>query len=399
MQTTLSAGSKTPLRTTLSIFIAAAMLLLLAGPAAAVTPEEDPDAAAAGWLVTQYQDHPDTFGLGGNAGDIADLIFALAGAGVGRDFGTGTLLPALEAVAADYVSGTGTAALAKTLLAVAAGGGDINAFAGLDLEQQLESKYDSTTGQFEPGDFGPSAFDQSLAILAWAATGDPVPAEALDYLNSLACTNGSFGFGCPGADGDVDSTALAIQALLAGQRDGHDVAAQVTAAADWIVTQQQADGSFGYVDWQSGDFVASPNSTGVAAMSLRAAERPTSVEAATEWLRMQQAGCDAENAGAIGDPQTVFSLESATMQGLLAFAAPPYDQLDLTAADTAVPVVCAQEVADPVTDTSGDDTGALPTTGGDEELLADTGAPMGAALIAALFVLGGAALVRMRPEA
>ena len=370
MTTDLFPGRSVPF---LSLLVAFGLVLASALPAAAVTPEEDPDAAAAGWLVEQYDDHPGSFGLAGNAGDVADLIFALAGAGVAGER-AGDLLADLDAKAPSYVSG-GSGPLAKTLLAVLVSGGDPATFAGTDLEADLRAAMDGTTGAFDP-----SAFNQALAVLALAATGNGVPPEAIAYLQSLDCGDGGYAFDCSfGAD--IDTTSLVAQAYLA---TGTDASAPV----QWIADQQMGDGSFHAFGSPS------PNSTGVAAMTLRAAGQVDAADAAAGWLASVQAACGGEDAGSFGDPAKVFSLEFATVQGLLAFAAPRYDQLDLTAADGGVPVVCAQEVADPVTDTAGDDTLA---TGDDE--LADTGASgLGLALLAAVLVAGGLALVRVRED-
>lgn len=368
---------------TLSLLIS--LMFVTAVPAVAVTPDEDPDRSAAAWLVSQYEDRPDTFGFGGGAGDIADLIFALAGAGVGRDVATTTLLPALESMADPYVSSS-TGALAKTILAVVTAGGDPTSFAGQDLRSLLDDAYDAATGRFAD-----NAFDQALAILAWAAIHDTVPTEAADFLLVLACGDGGYAYACDwGAD--ADTTALAAQALLAA---GADASGPVA----WLLEQQKDDGSFHSFG------VASPNSTGLAAMALRAAGDTQAAEAAADWMLTQQAGCDSEDAGSIGDPDVVFSVESATMQGLLAFGAPRYDELDVTTASSEVPVVC-DLVLEPVTDTSGDDTGgddtgggtALPSTDVDDtaDELADTGWNNAwLVLVAGLLVLAGVGLLRV----
>ncbi|MDX1658336.1 MAG: hypothetical protein R3343_05910 [Nitriliruptorales bacterium] len=371
MTTDLFPGRKVPF---LSLFIALGLVLAGALPAVAVTPEEDPDAAAAGWLVESYDDHPDSFGFGGGAGDIAELIFALSAAGVAGER-AGGLLADLEAAAPDYLP-TGNAAIAKTLLAVLVAGGDPTDFAGTDLEADLRDGKDDT------GAFDATAFNQSLAILALAATGNGIPADAVSSLQGLACDDGGYGFDCSGGS-DVDSTAMAVQALLAADADA-------SAAVQWLADAQEDNGSF--LAFGS----PSPNSTGLAAMALRAAGRTAAADAAADWMATQQAGCDEENAGSIASPfDGQASLEFATLQGLLAFAAPRYDQLDLTAAAAGVPVVCAQEVADPTTDTAGDDTLATD----DDRMLADGGVPgVGLALLAALLVAGGLTLVRIRED-
>lgn len=359
---------------TFSLFLVATVTAVV--PAVAVTPEEDPAGTAAAWLVEQYEDHPDTFGLGGGAGDIADLIFALAGADVGGDVGTTTLLPVLEAVAADYVA-TGTAALAKTILAVTAAGGDVTSFGDLDLAQLLDDAYDPSTGEFAA-----NAFDQALAILALAATSDAVPTPATDFLLGLVCDDGGYAYDCTWGS-DADTTALVAQALLSADADA-------SGAVSWLLDQQQPDGSFHSFG------APSPNSTGLAAMALRAAGEEAAADAAADWMRAQQAGCGSEDAGAIGLELELFSVESATMQGLLAFGAPRYDQLDLTAAAADLPVVCAQDVVEPVIDTGADDVEEEPAGTGDERVLADTGSGDGwLAMVAGMMLLAGLVLLRV----
>ena len=106
----------------------------------------------------------------------------------------------------------------------------------------------------------------------------------------------------PGATLDVDSTAMAVQALLAAAEDGATGAGDAARkGADWLVTQQHADGSFGGSGPTTG---ANSNSTGLAGQALAAAGRDDeAARAATALAALQltagNGGAASADAGAI----------------------------------------------------------------------------------------------------
>src|SRR5262245_9712530 len=105
-------------------------------------------------------------------------------------------------------------------LAVAVVGGDADptAFGGVNLVAELQATYSpasgayATTAQegFSSGAAG--TINQLWAILGLAAAQQPVPSLATDFLISLQESDGGWGFG---SGGDVDTTALVVQALIA----------------------------------------------------------------------------------------------------------------------------------------------------------------------------------------
>lgn len=378
-----------------ALFLALSSVLVSAPTALAVTPDEDPEAAAVAFLLDGYADHPDSFGFGTSS--EPDLLFALAGAGVGAT-AAAEVLADLEAGAEGYLTNSG--ALAKVLLAVDIAGGDAADFAGRDLEQELRA------AMHEDGAFDPYAVNQTYAILALARTVDGVPDAALAWLDGQQCEDGSVGNDfeetgeaqCPG---DADTTALAVQAFLAA---GRDVDAEQAVA--WLLAEQAEDGSFS-------NFGANPNSTGLAAQALRAAGETAAADRAAAWVASQQVACDeGALAGAIRSPyEGLPSTEFATVQGVLAFGAAGLGELDLTSATTERPTLtCAATPApadDPEaptddgtpapghgtdrpeadTDDAGEG-GALPATGNEHLRLA--------ALAGALLLVGSRALVTGR---
>ena len=154
---------------------------------------------------------------------------------------------------------------AKLLLVLAAGNTtagkfDYHSFGGQDLLTKLTSDqsaappgfYHSTgtaTGSYGDG----STFAQSLAILAVKATGGTPPAAALTWLKGIENSGNSadsqvtgftlkgwsFGNSSNGAQGDTNSTSVALQALNAAGDTSRNAAALA-----WLHTQQNSDGGF-----------------------------------------------------------------------------------------------------------------------------------------------------------
>lgn len=355
-----------------------------ASSALAVTPAEDPESSAVAFLADSYSDHAESFGFG--IGSTTDLVYALAGAGAGADVALQALAD-LEAGADSYITSSG--ALAKVLIAVDVAGGDIHAFAGRDLEQELRA------AMGEDGAFHAYAVNQAYAILALARTADGVPAEALDWLATQACDDGSIGNdfdedGAPDCPGDPDTTALAAQAFAAGERQ-----AELTTVVDWLLANQAEDGSFS-------NFGANPNSTGLAAQTLRSVGETAAADAAATWVASQQIACGEENAGAIASPyEGLQSLEFATVQGVLAFGAASLDQLELAGAEADAPTLtCAaapdEGTSEPAPDPT-DDEATTPDAEepADEEELPATGTELSLAILAGTLVLAGAGMLRL----
>ncbi len=305
--------------------VAALLLSLLSAPAAIAGPTEDQaEVAAAAWLVGAYADGEVTTG-----GGLTDVILALGGAGAAPD----TIAAArtdLEALAADYVTGGSDVVdegpLAKAVLGIATGGGDPTDVDGQDLVAQLRA-----LRQTQGGDAGrfddASVFTQALAVMALATTADGVAADSRMWLVDRRCPDGGWTFGLtetagislacatPGG-GDVDTTALVLQALLGA--DEADITAAVDGAVAWLADQQAADGSFG----------DNANSTGLAAQALRAVGESEAADAGAAFITTLQIPDGQPEAGAFRfTADSDGSLLLATTQGILAFGAPALPQI------------------------------------------------------------------------
>ncbi|MGC4788073.1 cell wall anchor protein [Micromonospora sp. DT178] len=303
---------------------------------------------AASWLAGEFADGVLPGPLGGpDWGLTVDGILALSATGVDAP-----VRQAATAQVAAHVRSynsyddwgipgfTDGGATAKLLYAASAAGADPTDFGGFDLRTETLSLVAGADAGHQRGritsrttaDSGPDAsntFDQSFAVLGLARSGD-VPQDTVDFLVRQQCAAGGFRLYPDTADGpspscdeqagatlDVDSTAMAVQALLAAAADGATGAtAAAGKAADWLVEQQHADGSFGGSGPTTG---ANSNSTGLAGQALAAAGRDTEAARAAGALAALQltaadGGAAAADAGAIA--YNTDSLATAVASGI-----------------------------------------------------------------------------------
>lgn len=223
---------------------------------------------ALSWILAQQQ--PDGSFAGFNPGATVDAALAVAAAGrnpLSVRSGDGlTPLDYLAAQVADYAA-QGASAAGKLAVGVASAGLDPRAFGGLDLTQPISATYTITDGRF--GGAG-SIWDQAWAMLGLRAAGATIPLSATAALESMQLDGGGWGFDV-NAPADVDSTALALQALAAAGRDAASPAVQAGLA--YLRSVQTNDGGFpGY------DGLPSASSTGLALQALAAlGEEPASL--------------------------------------------------------------------------------------------------------------------------
>ncbi len=181
-----------------------------------------------------------------------------------------TALDYLETQAMTYTRNmTGTLLPSRLgILAVAAVAGDASpyAFGGVDLIHELTGTYHTATGAYSTTASAGNALNQIWSVLGLAAAQEPVPAMAVTYLVGLQDAGG--GWDTSGWGPDVDSTALALQALMAS---GHvtPTAPTVIMGVGYLQTQQQ-QGSWGYNDFSSGNYTINPDSTAAAIQALAA---------------------------------------------------------------------------------------------------------------------------------
>lgn len=273
-----------------NLFLVLAMLFVLSGSACSVltdaplsnTPSARRVEAADAALEYILAQQADDGSLAGDVGITLDAI--LAGAAAGDDVSgwrtaEGKPNP-LEYVSANWeeyaenAAGTG-----KLVAALVAARRDPREFAGQDFVQHLLSL---DTGD---GSLGDSATGQAWAMLGLAASGEPVTEELVATLVDLQQSNGGWEF-APDSGTDSNTTALALQALVAADVDVDDVS--VVNGLDFLANQQTGTGGFVYsTDWGS---EADANSTAYCLQALIATgEDPESAE----WVEDSNSALDA----------------------------------------------------------------------------------------------------------
>jgi Squalene-hopene cyclase C-terminal domain len=173
-----------------------------------------------------------------SSGQDMDSILAIRSAGFdpSKDHLPGGKTPA-DYLNANAAAATTPAAAAKAALAAKALGLDPRAVSGTNLIANINAGLDSSSGKFADDDFS-----QSLAILGLACTGNSVPLAATVELKSTqVATDGGWGFS---GSSDADTTALAIQALIAAGTPKTDAA--VTKAISYLKATQLPDGGWGF---------------------------------------------------------------------------------------------------------------------------------------------------------
>lgn len=174
---------------------------------------------------------------GDSFGQNADAILAVRAAGFdpAKDTLPGGKTPA-DYLKANAAGQNKPATAGKAAVAAKAAGLDPKNVGGTDLIATITGGYDSAKGTYASDDFS-----QSIAMLGLACTGNTVPSAALSALKSTQLSDGGWGFG---GSSDPDTTAIAMQALLAGGVAKDDPA--VTKAITWIKTNQLPDGGWGF---------------------------------------------------------------------------------------------------------------------------------------------------------
>lgn len=253
---------------------------ILTQPARAAVPRPDAARAALDWLRTQQQ--PDGgFAAFGGASDpsvTADVAFAFASAGIdprsvqissGND-----IVDYLLHVPSDQVDNPGRAA--KVVLALHAASANPHD-ADADLFAIIEAGYQSDNGWY-----GDSFFGHLFVVLALQTQGIPIPQEAIDAVLMSQTPEGSWGYNgdtAPGT-GDSNSTALAIQALVAvGQG-----ATQIDAGLAYLMSLQDEDGAIAYDGFAAPNLDGDANSTALAIQAFVAAGRDPSALAGGDAL-------------------------------------------------------------------------------------------------------------------
>ncbi|MFJ7071183.1 prenyltransferase/squalene oxidase repeat-containing protein [Streptomyces sp. NPDC098781] len=193
-----------------------------------------------------------------------------------------------------YPSGTDQApdatAAARLALLAEITEGDPSGFGGHDLVGDLAKNVCAAgpeSGCTAKGDFRNAAYTdgQALSVLALLRAGKTPPADAIDRLTQLQCTDGGVTSVLirPGENCDGDPATTGLVALVLGEAGGHDDA--VAKARTYLTKSQRADGAF---TAYTGSTVGSVAATGYAAQALRALGDNARADAAVGWLSREQ---------------------------------------------------------------------------------------------------------------
>jgi hypothetical protein len=324
-------------------------------PASAST-TTDPAAAAAGYLARQLaaNGHHLVVEFEGTKypdyGMTADAILSIDAAGVAQKEAAAAT-KYLKQEVANYIGGTAPniypGSAAKLLLVAEAQHVNPESFGGVDLVAAIvgtEGGGGAPAGEYQnPSDtqFSASVLVQSLAVLALAGSSVTAPpsANAVSFLAGQQCANGAFQVAsrpdptvaCETADNDVDTTAYAIQALVAA--GAH---APANAAMKWILSVRNSDGGWG----ETPGVKSVANSTALVTQALVATHR--SATSGLKWLQSHQQGCKAKAStrGAVRSHGSKYDEDTdlrATTQAGAALALRPIGWIDRNGATRSAP--------------------------------------------------------------
>ncbi|HEV2528372.1 MAG TPA: hypothetical protein VGT61_07995 [Thermomicrobiales bacterium] len=241
-------------------------------PAASVVGLGGVDLAAAAAGLIAVQDAGGGFiGFSGDAdpGVTTDAVMALVAAEeAGVDVGDSIdlALGYLESEGAAYAE-IGIGQAAKLVLAVVAAGADPAAFGGTDLVEAIEGI------EIVDGVIGTGYFDAAYVTLAAAALESERTSEFSDALLAGQLEDGSWAYS-PGAavgDGDSNTTALALQAIVA---TGNAEDPAIEAGLAYLATVRAENGGYGYAAVTDVPTVADANSTALVIQALIATSTP-----------------------------------------------------------------------------------------------------------------------------
>ena len=212
----------------------------------------------------------------GSTADVALAIVAAGGDLAAFDQDGNTPLTYLEANAS---SASSAGDLAKLIMAAIAAGENPRAFGGVDSVTSLEALFDAS-GRI--GGEADTFVSHLLAVLALASAERPIPAAAVDYISSAQQENGSWAWdGSAETAGDTNTTAFAVQALIAaGEDPGSETVANALAYYEGI---QNEDGGWPYQNPSDFGTDTDANSTAVTIQAIIAAgQDPAGADWTTE---------------------------------------------------------------------------------------------------------------------
>lgn len=207
--------------------------VVTASSASAFSPQTQAATAAIGWLHTQQG--PDGT-VAKDPSRTEETVWGLVANGASiESFATNgkTTLDSLRSNIASEEASAGN--IGSLVMAVDAANLQPNNFAGRNLLQDLECKYDPATGAYNT-----QVFNDALAVMAIPA--GEAPAKAIDFVINAQQADGGWEFS-PGYGSDTNTTALVLMGLKAQAALSSTVS---TRALAYLKSQQQASGGFQY---------------------------------------------------------------------------------------------------------------------------------------------------------
>lgn len=242
-----------------------AMLCAVLAAALTCTPAAAQQTAAIeraiAYIRTQQQPDGSFAGLG--PGSTADAVYALAAAGVNVAEvrrGDKNAIDYIRAQSAAAAQDVGLAAKFTIALLLA---GQSPRQPEADVVAPILNGYDAASGRF-----GKDVTAHAYALIALVAAGERVPPAAIDALKALQLPDGGWSFDGTAATGsDTNTTSIAVQALIATGDRGE----AVRRAVEYYRSQQNDDGGFPYSQSSPYGNASDANSTALAIQALIAA--------------------------------------------------------------------------------------------------------------------------------
>ena len=251
------------------IFVLALALAALVVAVSPVLAAADTTAALA-YLESQ-QNADGGFGSGFSPdsalGSTADVVLAIVAAGADPAAFDQEGNTPITYLAANAASATAGGDLSKLILAAIAAGENPRAFGGVDSVAKLEGMI-GADGKI--GGETDTFVSHTLAVLALKSAQRSVPQAAVDYILGAQQDGGSWAWdGSAETAGDTNTTAFAVQALIAAGEPAGGSA--VTQALDYYKGIQNADGGWPYQNPSDFGTATDANSTAVAIQAIIAA--------------------------------------------------------------------------------------------------------------------------------